>query len=129
MAQLVLATLKFGMPESPCIVARQVDLDTPLPSGTGTSTSSIAAGHDILGIPGYPVDPKTKARKQQTPSVAQFCVTNQPGIFCILLQSCTGTAESCRLPCLLNTPFTSTISMHPFVPVRAKWVANIFLEV
>jgi len=28
----------------------------------------------------------------------QFCVTNQLGIFCVLLQSCTGTAESCLLP-------------------------------
>ena len=65
------------MPESPCIVARQVGPDTPLPSGyltffngTSTSISSIAVGHDVLGIPGYLVDPKTKARRQQTPSVA-----------------------------------------------------------
>lgn len=114
MAQSVLATLKFGMPEWPCIVARQVGLDIPLSSGTSTSTSSIAAGHDILGIPGYPVDPKTKARRQQTPSVAQFCMTNQLGIFCILLQSRTGTTESCRLPYLLNTPFTS----HFYAPFR-----------
>ena len=81
-------------------------------NGTSTSTSSIATGHDVLGIPGYLVDPKTKARRQQIPSVAQFRVTNQLGIFYVLLQSCTGTAES-RLPSCSILPLTSTISMHP----------------
>lgn len=103
------------MPESPCIVARRVGPDTPPPSGyltffneTSANTSSIAAGHDVLGIPGYLVDPKTEARRQQIPSVAVLCDESAGNI---LRTPPIMHRNRRELPptLLLNTPFTSTI--------------------
>lgn len=121
------------MPESPCIVARLVGPDTPLPSGylaffngTSTSTSSIAAGHDVLGIPDISLIRRLRPRRKQIHFVAA-CVTSQLGIFCVPIMH----RNHRELPPTL--PAQYTLHQHyfhaPFVPIRAKWVANIFLEV